>query len=141
MVILDTDHMSVLEHAESAAALRLRERLAALPPTERTTTIISFEEQMRGWMAYLARNRPMTKQIEAYRRLLRQLQTYCYMVVLGFDENSAIRLQWLIKDRLHIGTMDLKIAAIALVNQATLLTRNLADFRRVPGLKDEDWTA
>ena len=36
--------------------------------------------------------------------------------------------------------MDLKIAAIVLANGATLLSRNLSDFRKVPGLKVEDWT-
>jgi len=36
--------------------------------------------------------------------------------------------------------MDLKIAAIVLARNATLLTRNLADFRKVPGLKVENWT-
>jgi tRNA(fMet)-specific endonuclease VapC len=36
--------------------------------------------------------------------------------------------------------MDLKIAAIALANDATLLTRNLSDFRKIPGLRIEDWT-
>ena len=43
--------------------------------------------------------------------------------------------------KLRIGTMDRKIAAIALTHDATLISRNLADFRRVPGLKVEDWTA
>jgi tRNA(fMet)-specific endonuclease VapC len=37
--------------------------------------------------------------------------------------------------------MDLKIAAIVLAQGATLLTRNLRDFQKVPGLKVEDWTA
>ncbi|WP_395092089.1 hypothetical protein [Armatimonas sp.] len=36
--------------------------------------------------------------------------------------------------------MDLKIASIALSNQATLLTRNLRDYSKVPGLRCEDWT-
>jgi predicted nucleic acid-binding protein len=43
--------------------------------------------------------------------------------------------------RVRIGTMDLKIAAIALANDATLLSRNLPDFAKVPGLRVEDWSA
>jgi len=36
--------------------------------------------------------------------------------------------------------MDLKIAAIALAQDALLISRNLVHFRSVPGLKVEDWT-
>jgi tRNA(fMet)-specific endonuclease VapC len=42
--------------------------------------------------------------------------------------------------KIRIGTMDLKIAAIALAHGATLLSRNLVDFKKVPGLTVEDWT-
>ena len=49
------------------------------------------------------------------------------------------RVEWAL--RLRIGTMDLRIAAIALVYGATLVTHNVQDFQRIPGLVIEDWTA
>jgi tRNA(fMet)-specific endonuclease VapC len=54
MIILDTDCISLLERKGGVEFFRLSERLAQLQPDEITTTIITFEEQMRGWMAYLA---------------------------------------------------------------------------------------
>ena len=57
MIILDTDHVSLLEWDNEGSA-QLRERLADLNPDETATTIISYEEHMRGWMAYIARARP-----------------------------------------------------------------------------------
>jgi len=42
--------------------------------------------------------------------------------------------------KIRIGTMDLKIAAIAIANDAILVTRNLVDFEKVPGLNAQDWT-
>ena len=60
--------------------------------------------------------------------------------MLDFDEAAAERFLQLRRSRLRLGSMDLKIAAIALAQETTLLSRNLADFRRVPGLLVEDWT-
>lgn len=69
------------------------------------------------------------------------LDRYLKITVLEFDEASAAEFERLKRSRIRIGTMDLKIAAIALAHDATVLTRNLKDFSRVPGLRVEDWTA
>lgn len=45
----------------------------------------------------------------------------------------------IINEALRIGTSDLKIASIALVENAVLLTANTQDFERVPGLQFENW--
>jgi predicted nucleic acid-binding protein len=53
----------------------------------------------------------------------------------------AAVFQRLRRARVRVGTMDLKIATIVVSRDATLLSRTLADFRQVPGLQVEDWTA
>ena len=139
MLILDTDHMSLLEWGSRGSGA-LREHLADIAPDQVATTIISYEEQMRGWMAYIGRAKSMTQQLQAYQRLRRHLENYRQIPVLEFDEAAAGEFQQLRRARIRIGTMDLKIAAIVLSLSGTLLSRNLVDFRKVPGLKVEDWT-
>ena len=141
MVVLDTDHMSVLERNTQPGSTTLRAHLAHLPPDEVVTTIISYEEQMRGWMAYLAQSRSVAQQVVAYGRLLQHLDNYRRIPVLAFDEAAAVVFQRLRRARLRVGTVDLKIAAIVLSRDALLLSKNLTDFGQVPGLQVEDWTA
>jgi tRNA(fMet)-specific endonuclease VapC len=138
MLVLDTDHMSVLEWGGQRSAA-LRERLANIAAHEVATTIISYEEQIRGWMAYLARARNLVQQVEAYDRLRRHLDNFRAILVLDFDEQAAAEFQRLRRGRIRVGTMDLRIAAIVLSRDATLLSANLTDFRAVPGLRVEDW--
>ena len=59
--------------------------------------------------------------------------------ILLFDERAADQFENLRAARIRLGTMDLKIAAIALVNHALLLSANRRDFERVPGLRVENW--
>jgi tRNA(fMet)-specific endonuclease VapC len=60
-------------------------------------------------------------------------------LILPFDDEAATQFDVLHKCRLGIGTMDMKIAATVLANGGTLLTANLKDFERVPGLTVENW--
>ena len=139
MLVLDTDHMSLLEWDSSGAAT-LRERLADCDERDVATTIVNYEEQVRGWMAYIAKARSVDSQVEGYRRLRTHLDNYRQIPVLDFDKAASAEYQRLRRARIRIGTMDLKIAAIVLSLDGTLLTRNRRDFQLVPGLKSEDWT-
>lgn len=140
MVVLDTDHLSLLDRDSKVVNLKLRSRLNALDKSSVVTTIISFEEQLRGWMARLAEVRDLSHQVRVYNKLNLLLDGFCEIRVLRFDEVAASEFERLRKMKIRIGTMDLKIASIVLANNATLLSRNMVDFRKVPELKVEDWT-
>jgi tRNA(fMet)-specific endonuclease VapC len=139
MYLLDTDHLSVLERG-GAGSMRLRQRLAAIAPNEVAATVVSYEEQTRGWLSYMARARSLEEQVAAYVYFQRHLQVFCATPLIAFDTAAATIGQQLQRQRIRIGAMDLKIASIALAQGATLLSRNVADFRKVPGLQVEDWT-
>jgi tRNA(fMet)-specific endonuclease VapC len=137
MLILDTDHLVEIDRG-SPLGSALLERLDQ-SGEEVVTTIVSAEEQLRGWLAQINRHSDAHRQIEAYRRLQRRLDFFAAWRLLPWDNDAADRFRALRVDRIRIGTMDLKIASIALVWDGTLLSRNLTDFRKVPGLRVEDW--
>ncbi len=103
------------------------------------TTIISAEEQLRGWLAQIHRQRDPHEQIKAYERLHERIDFYAAWEVLPWDATTANIFQDLRGQRIRIGTMDLKIASIALEHDATLLTRNMRDFEQVPVLRADCW--
>jgi len=137
--LLDTDHISLIARG-GAEGSRIVARLASVPPSEVGVSIASYEEQMRGWLAEIAATRSVARQETKYAELSRMLRYYCLTPILPFDGKAIVAFQnlWLL--RLRVGTMDLTIAAVALANDATLLTRNTSDFGKVPNLRIEDWS-
>ena len=138
MLVLDTDHLTALEWRDTEQAERLRDLLDDAPEPQ-VTTIITYEEQCRGWLNYINQARSIEQRVDAYQNLANHLKFYLKVTVLDFDRPAAEKFERLRKARVQIGTMDLKIAAITLAHDATLLSRNLKDFEKVPGLKVEDW--
>ena len=137
MLVLDTDHLVELDRGSSQGAALQRKLEDA--GDEVATTIISAEEQFRGWLAQLHRQRDLHEQIATYQRLQRRIAFFAAWHVLPWDTDAADILQGLRRQRVRIGTMDLKIASIVLAHDATLLSRNLRDFQQVPNLRVEDW--
>ncbi len=140
MIILDTDCLSLLERQTGTAYLRLQAKLDEFPSDEITTTIITFEEQMRGWMSYLAKMRSIDEQVFAYETLKQYFDYFKTLTIIEFDQNAAEIYKNLKSSKIRIGTMDLKIASVAIANEAILVSRNLKDFEQVPDLTVQNWT-
>lgn len=139
MMVLDTDHISVLQHSSSSVALALIGRLEAVDSTGVCTTAITLEEQSRSWLSLIHRYSDVRQQVAYYDRLTAMFDFFAGWQVLRFDEAAADEFLSLRSQRIRIATTDLKIAAIALSQDATLLSRNLRDFAQVPGLRVENW--
>jgi tRNA(fMet)-specific endonuclease VapC len=137
--LLDTDHLSILQRPEDQAFPRLMSRIASVDPAEIFVSIVSFQEQVTGWNNYVSRARSPESLVYGYRMLRSLLNSYCKMQIHDFERNAAGQVETWRASRIRIGTMDLRIAAIALTNGLTLVTRNTVDFEKVPGLKLEDW--
>ena len=140
MYLLDTDHLSIIERGGEIAH-RIMSRLAILSPEDINVTVITYEEQTRGWLGYIAKARNLEEQIIAYRKLEKHVATFSKLKVFGFDSESAAIFKKLRAEYPRLGTMDLKIAAIAIAKGATLLTRNLSDFENIANLQVEDWAS
>jgi tRNA(fMet)-specific endonuclease VapC len=138
MMVLDTDHISVLQHSESPAAIALTQRLDALT-VDVSTTAVTLEEQSRSWLGLIGRYSDVRQQVAYYRRLVGMFDFFSGWQVLPFDERAAEEFLRLRSSRVRVATTDLKIAAVALTHGATLLSRNLQDFSQVPGLNVENW--
>ena len=59
--------------------------------------------------------------------------------IVPFDVLAANRFASLRRQRIRIGTMDLKIVSIALVNDALLVSANTRDYSLMPDLRCEIW--
>ena len=91
-------------------------------------------------MATLSRPLTGTAHIQAYAHLIAALQMVHLFPIVPFDQACETQFQQLRASDPRIGTRDLKIAAVALANSLTLLSRNRRDFGRIPGLMLDDWS-
>ena len=137
MLILDTNHLTALENGGVIADVMEQRLSRSGEPFG--TTVICVDEKLRGWLASIAKARSDADQVRAYAKFQRSIQQLGRGLILPYDDAAALRFQELRKLKLGIGAMDTKIAAIALIQGGKLLSRNLRDFERVPGLDVEDW--
>ena len=139
MIILDTDHIITLKYSTDDKFARLAKRMADSEDQDFVTTAITLEEQMRGWLAQIARLKDPVKQVPAYSRLTSLIDFFSFWTILSFDDRAANQFIEFRKQKIRTATMDLKIASIAASQGCLLLTANTRDFDPIPGIRIEDW--
>jgi len=139
MILLDTDHLSVLVDRRHFRHTRLQERIRDSIDQDLAIPIVSAEEQLRGWLAQIHRLHDFSKQVPAYGRLAQLIDFLSRWQVIPFVPLAADQCRLIRRQGVRIGSQDLKIAAIAIINDALLLSANLRDFRQVPELMVESW--
>lgn len=136
MLVLDTNHLTELGYRRrSSNRLMARLERSGQPAV---TTIVSVEEQLRGWLARIAKLHDPHAQVGAYTELGERVNFLAAFTFLPWDSEAADLFQRLRKQKVRIGSMDLKIACIVIAHDAILLTRNSVDFSKVPDLRFEN---
>lgn len=136
LYILDTDHLSLRQQRDA----RVITNIKRVPLALRAVTVISLAEQVQGRLAIISKAKTEADAGRAFQRLYETNEFYRTVQVLPYDEPATQIFERLRRQRVRIGTQDLRIAAIALSRGAAVVTRNLRDFRQVPDLSVEDWS-
>ena len=139
MIAFDTDILTdIFEYRDPYVS-----RAKQIPLADQSVPIVVLEEVLRGRFDYVrkaeaAKGQPVL--VRAYELLQQSVESLSRMQVLPYTLVShSLVLTWRLA-KIRVKPMDMRIAAIAIANNATLATRNARDFKLVPGLKLDVWT-
>ncbi|BAY22683.1 hypothetical protein NIES2100_24460 [Calothrix sp. NIES-2100] len=134
--ILDTDSLTLFQNQHPL----IQQRINQINFEDIAVSVITVEEQMRGWLDAIRQSSEVQRLRWGYLGLRQGVEFFNTIRILDFDEKSLNLYAELKQQKIRIGTQDLRIASIAISHHAILVTRNQRDFSRVPGLQFEDWS-
>ncbi len=134
---LDTTTITLLRHGNPNIQRRINQHTGDTV----AITSVNVDEYLSGWYTMLRRAKDNAGEASASKDLAGAMMLLARFPVMPITEASLNRTDQLVKAKINVGKMDLKIAALALELNATVVTNNIRDFSRVPGLKVEDWSA
>lgn len=138
MNAFDTDVFSeiLLGNAEYVS------RLSSIPPDQQAIPIIVAEEILRGRLNVIRQAEADKSRISvelAYQFFEETIRDLRRLQILSYNGEAETTYKRWREEGIRISTHDLRIAAICLVHEVTLISRNRRDFERVPGLAVEFW--
>ncbi|WP_309689236.1 type II toxin-antitoxin system VapC family toxin [Armatimonas sp.] len=139
MILLDTDTTSLFLRS-SKQYTELYRRIRETPLDDLYISAITVGEVMEGGLALVRRLQPKDQEAAGYKLLLDHFHALNRFAILPYDPEAEMLFQEMPARIRRQGRRDCQIAAIALTQDATLITRNIRHFSEVPGLRFEDWT-
>ena len=139
MIVLDTDIATLLSYGKND---KLNKRISTLDKGEKLAlTIITRMEMLDGRFASI---KNAADQDELRMAMERFLQTERFLVSfsrLNVDNAGLTHFENLLKGKKtrNMRRTDMLIACIALAHKTLLVTRNVNDYKDVPGLRVENW--
>ncbi|KAF0249505.1 MAG: twitching motility protein PilT, partial [bacterium] len=84
LYVLDTDHLSLLQRGNEAIGIHL----LRVSPTEIAITVVSLEEQLRGWLAVINKITTSEQCIRAYRQLKEITLAFSELSILDYNQKA-----------------------------------------------------
>lgn len=138
MFILDTDTLTHFFQGQQVVVSRVREKNVT---GQLATSIVTRIQILQGRFDFALKASTASELMRARQLLQKSDHDLTLTSVVDFNEAAAVEFERLrtVKALRKIGRADLLIACITLAHKATLVTRNLKDFKLIPGLKCENW--
>lgn len=140
--LLDTDTFSeylnedILPDADSPVT----RRIAALEPGQVVVCAVTLAEVMRGMLNLLQRMEKAGKDAVGYAALLHADADIHRFAIMPYTDAAHTHFLNFAPAVRRLGRADCQIAAIALANNYTIVTRNTRHFSQIPGVVIQDWT-
>lgn len=137
LYVLDTDVLSLYRNGNAT----VMQHVSAHSGHVLAVAVVSAKEMLRGWLDYLPRQTRPDRIAHGFAQLAATVTFLGGWPILPYQESTITLYQQLRSQVANVGSNDLRIAAIALEQGAVVVTRNLRDFNRIPGVTTEDWGA
>ena len=133
--ILDTDTITLLKQGQA----RVSDRALSQPVGSVVTSVITVDEQLSGWYTAIRKAKSPQLLSDGYAELAETVGYLGHFIILGYSVPAIEEFERLRRLKLGVSGNDLRIAAIALVNDDIIVTRNIVDFGRIPEVRVENW--
>ncbi|CAN5261970.1 hypothetical protein BH11PLA2_BH11PLA2_32170 [soil metagenome] len=139
MIAVDSDILTLVAHGHPGTLVQWN----AVTPADRGLPVVVADEATRGRLSLIRQAEAAQAKISlprAYALFQETLDMIAQLVSLPYTDAAESLFQQWRQAKIRIGTNDLRVAAVAVANNAKLVTRNARVLQQVPGLQLEIWS-